>query len=83
MGAATDLQKRSTSDALRFGLLWYEQVPHTIGYAFFRNRSHDAVIRVYDEASNVIEMRKYVGGLLTCIWVTGGLLLQYAKFHNT
>jgi hypothetical protein len=36
------------SDALPFGRLW-------IGYAKFRSRSHDAVIRVYDEAGNVIE----------------------------
>jgi hypothetical protein len=28
---------------------------NAIGYAKFRSRSHDAVIRVYDEAGNVIE----------------------------
>jgi hypothetical protein len=28
---------------------------NAIGYAKFRSRSHDALIRVYDEAGNVIE----------------------------
>jgi hypothetical protein len=28
-----------------------------VGYAKFRSRSHNAVIRVYDEAGNVIEMQ--------------------------
>jgi hypothetical protein len=31
----------------------------TIGYAKFRSRSHDAVIRVYDEAGNVIETHEH------------------------
>jgi len=43
------------SDALPFGRLWYTEVPHAIGYAKFYSRSHDAGIRVYDEAGNVIE----------------------------
>jgi hypothetical protein len=30
-------------------------VSNAIGYAKFYSRSHDAVIRVYDEAGNVIE----------------------------
>jgi hypothetical protein len=42
-------------DALPFGRLWYTEIPHAIGYAQFYSRSHDAVIRVYDEAGNVIE----------------------------
>jgi hypothetical protein len=33
-----------------------------IGYAKHRSRSHDAVIRVYDEAGNVIETREHAGG---------------------
>jgi hypothetical protein len=45
------------SDALPFGRLWYGEIPHAIGYAKFRSRSHHAVIRVYDEAGNVIETR--------------------------
>ena len=45
------------SDALPFGRLWYGEpnaVRNTIGYAMHRSRSHDAVIRVYDDAGNVI-----------------------------
>jgi hypothetical protein len=34
---------------------------NAIGYAKFYSRSHDAVIRVYDEAGNVIEKHKYKG----------------------
>ena len=40
------------SDALPFGGLWYAEpnaVANAIGYAKHRSRSHDAVIRVYDE----------------------------------
>jgi hypothetical protein len=46
------------SDALPFGALWYEgpnAISNAIGYAQHRSRSHDAVIRVYDAAGNVIE----------------------------
>jgi hypothetical protein len=39
------------SDMLPFG-----DTPHNaIGYAMHSSRSHDAVIRVYDDAGNVIE----------------------------
>ena len=53
-----------TSDALPFGRLWYDgsnAVAHAIGYAKFYSRSHDAVIRVYDEAGNVIETHEHKG----------------------
>ncbi len=43
------------SDALPFGGLWYLEVSNAIEYAKFRSRSHDAVIRVYDNAGNVIQ----------------------------
>jgi hypothetical protein len=46
------------SDVLPFGRLWYDgpgAVSNAIGYAEHRSRSHCAVIRVYDEAGNVIE----------------------------
>jgi len=46
------------SDALPFGRLWYDEpnaVKNAIGYAEHHSRSHDAVIRVYDAAGNVIE----------------------------
>ena len=49
------------SEALPFGRLWYTEIPHAIGYAKFRSRSHDAVIRVYDEAGNVIETHEHKG----------------------
>jgi hypothetical protein len=50
------------SDALPFGRLWYagpNAINNAIGYAEHRSRSHDAVIRVYDEAGNVIETREH------------------------
>ena len=34
---------------------------NAIGYASHYSRSHDAVIRVYDAAGNVIEMHEHVG----------------------
>jgi hypothetical protein len=34
-------------------------VTSAIDYAKFRSRSHDAVIRVYDEADNVIETHEH------------------------
>jgi hypothetical protein len=40
------------SDALPFGRLWYDgpnAVSNAISYANFYSRSHDAVIRLYDE----------------------------------
>jgi hypothetical protein len=37
------------SDALPFGRLWYTKPDDAIGYAKHRSRSHDAVIRVYDD----------------------------------
>jgi hypothetical protein len=47
------------SDALPFGRLWYGE-PNAISYAKFRSRSRRAVIRVYDEAGNVIETHEHV-----------------------
>jgi hypothetical protein len=52
------------SDALPFGHLWYGEpsaVRHAIGYAKFRSRPHHALIRVYDEAGNVIETHEDKG----------------------
>jgi|SRR5215470_13629988 len=42
-------------EVLPFGRLWYDTPDHAIGYAMHSSRSHDAVIRVYDAAGNVIE----------------------------
>jgi hypothetical protein len=50
------------SDALPFDWLWYGEpnaVSKAIGYASQYTRSHDAVIRVYDEARNVIETHQH------------------------
>jgi len=52
------------SEALPFGRLWYAEpdaISNAIGYARFFSRSHDAVIRVYDEAGNVIETHQHAG----------------------
>ena len=52
------------SDALPFGRLWYGEpnaTSNAIDYAKFYSRSHDAVIRVYDIAGNVIETDEHVG----------------------
>lgn len=52
------------SNALPFGRLWYgerEAISNAIGYAKFCSRSHDAVIRVYDEVGNVIDTHEHIG----------------------
>jgi hypothetical protein len=36
-------------------------ISNAIGYAQHRSRSHDAVIRVYDDAGNVIETHAHKG----------------------
>ena len=36
-------------------------IENAIGYVTHRNRSHDAVIRVYDDAGNVIETHEHAG----------------------
>jgi len=49
---------------LPFGRLWYDgtnAVSNAISYAKFYSRSHDAVIRVYDEAGNVIATHEHAG----------------------
>jgi hypothetical protein len=52
------------SDALPFGRLWYgdaNAVANAVGYAEHYSRLHDAVIRVYDAAGNVIETHEHSG----------------------
>jgi hypothetical protein len=49
---------------LPFGSLWYvepDAISNAINYAEFRSRSHDAVIRVYDDAGKVIETHDHAG----------------------
>jgi hypothetical protein len=51
-------------DVLPFGRLLYGEpnaVSNAVGYAQFYSRSHDAVIRVYDDAGNVIETHEHGG----------------------
>src|SRR5215471_10833352 len=57
------------SDVLPFGRLWYagpNAVTNAIGYAKHRSRSHDAVIRVYDAAGDVIETHKHKSDFREC-----------------
>ena len=52
------------SDALPFGRLWHagpNAITNAIGDAEHRSRSHDAVIRVYDGAGDVIETHEHAG----------------------
>ncbi len=56
------------SDALPFGRLWYGEpdaianaISNAIEYAKFRSRSQHAVIRVYDQAGNVIGTHEQAG----------------------
>jgi hypothetical protein len=63
------------SDALPFRRLWYVEpsaISNAIGYAKHRSRSHNAVIRVYDEAGNVIETLERLG-VSALGWNRGGL----------
>ena len=51
------------SDVLPFGRLWYGE-PNAISNAIgsqHRSRSHNAVIRVYDDAGNVLETHEHAG----------------------
>ena len=49
------------SNVLPFGRLWYDKPDHAIGYAMHFSRSAAAVIRVYDEAGNVMETHNHSG----------------------
>jgi len=52
------------SDALPFGALWHAEpnaISNAVGYAKFFSRSHDAVIRVFDESGPVIETHEHAG----------------------
>jgi hypothetical protein len=52
------------SVALPFGALWYgepDAISNAVNYARFYSRSHNAVIRVYDETGNVIDTHEHSG----------------------
>jgi hypothetical protein len=71
------------SDALPFGRLWYAEpnaVSNAINYAKFFSRLHDAVIRVYDAAGNVIETHEHAGGFQR---VVRSLSFQSLSTRNT
>ena len=50
------------SGVLPFGGLWYTKPDDAVSYAKFFSRSHDAVIRVYDDGGNVIQTHEHIGG---------------------
>ena len=54
------------SEALPFGRLWYDTPDNVIGYAMHCSQSHDAVIRLYDDAGNVIETHEHKGDFKEC-----------------
>jgi len=81
------------SDALPFGRLWYAEpnaIGNAIGYAKFFSRSRDAVIRVYDEAGNVMETQEQAGdfkdsfssGFLTVLQKTSPATQQPMGLEN-
>ena len=50
------------SDVLPYSPLWYagtNAISNAISFARFNSGSHDAVIRVYDEAGNVVETHEH------------------------
>ena len=52
------------SDALSYSPLWYAgptAISNAISFAKFNSRSHNAVIRVYDDAGKVIETHEHKG----------------------
>ena len=49
------------SEVLPFGRLWYDTPDDAIGHGMHTSRSHDAVIRVYDGAGNVIQTHEHNG----------------------
>jgi hypothetical protein len=62
------------SDLLPFGRLWYGEpnaISNAVGYAKFRSRSHDAVIRVYDESwQGLIETHEHVSDFKRAVSIT-------------
>ena len=81
------------SDALPFGRLWYGEanaISNAIGYAKHRSRSHDAVIRLYDDAGDVIETHEHAGdfkdsfssGFLTVLQKTSPATQQPMGLEN-
>jgi len=71
------------SDVLPFGRLWYggsNAVANAIGFAEHFSRSHDSVIRVYDEACNVIETQQHKGEFREFYGVGVGIAKVFRTF---
>ena len=52
------------SDALPFGGLWYGEpnaISNAVDYAKFYSHSHKALIRVFDDAGNMIQTHEHNG----------------------
>jgi hypothetical protein len=52
------------SDVLPYSPLWYagpNAISNAISFAKFFSRSHNAVVRIYDQAGNVIETHEHAG----------------------
>jgi len=63
-GRLLPLFRGSRRSARQAELLWYgepDATANAISYAKFYSRSHDAVIRICDEAGNVIETHEQAG----------------------
>jgi hypothetical protein len=43
-----------------FGRLWYDTPDNAIGYAVHSSRSHDVVIRVYDDAGKAAHSSRII-----------------------
>jgi hypothetical protein len=50
------------SEALPFGRLWYCKPDDAVGYAKFYSRSHNMIVRVFDESGALIETHESEGG---------------------
>ena len=57
----------------------YDTPDNAIGYAMHSSRSHDAVIRVYDAASNVIESHRHKGDFKRMVVPSNALALLPLK----
>ncbi len=65
-GASTGIGRKTTEHLAADGYFVYAGARkdadlEALRYAKFRSRSHDAVIRVFDEAGNVIETHEHTG----------------------
>ena len=71
------------SDVLPFGRLWYDTQDHAVGYAMQSSRSHNAVIRIYDDAGNVIRNARTQGRFQRVVTATGRLLRAWCHSRQT